>query len=398
MSNDAPQAMALHRFGPVALVVGLVGILAWAGLFVSGGEEARHALLGSYLFAFIAFVCLTIGCFGLTLLHHTIRGQWGLPLLRFFEAGGGPGALGFMLVAFVPVAYGLQAYHLYPWADPSHADAIIRAKGWWLNETFFIARTAFYFAVWIAWATYLRRSSVLQDQNRDPNEAIKRTNVSAPGLVMFFLTVTAAFTDWIMTLMPHWYSTVWGAWLAVGSALMAMALCTALLLAHRGQQPFKDVIVPGLTKDHGNLMFTMTMLWAYLMLSQFLIIWSANLKEEIPYFLARSDHGWQFVGWIVIMGQFFLPFLTLLAPRTKAHAGLLIKVAVWILVVRFLDLYWTAIPAIRHDGSPLPTVSDVLALLGIGGLWFSVFVSQHKKANAFPVHDPRIRQVVEHAS
>ena len=397
MSNESSHGIAMHRFGPVGTIVGILGLGAWAAMFAMGDEAGRHLMLGSYLFAFIALMCLTLGCFGLTLLHHTVRGQWGLPLLRFFEAGGGPVSLGLMAVAFLPVAYGLHSYHLYPWADPAHVDDIIRSKAWWLNEPRFLIGAAFYFAIWIAWAAYLRRSSVLQDANRDPNESIKRTNVSAPGILMFFLTVTAAMTDWAMSLQPHWYSTVWGAWFVVGSVLMAMAFASMLLMAHRKAQPFTDVVVPGLTKDLGNLMFTMTMLWAYLMLSQFLIIWSANLKEEIGYFVARSEMGWFVLGWIVIVGQFFVPFFALLAPRTKAMAPILIKVAAWIFVLRFLDLYWTIIPAIRHEG-PGPMLADLLALLGLGGVWFSVFVAQHKRANAFPIHDPRIRQVIEHAS
>ena len=397
MSNESPNGIAMHRFGPVGTLVGILGLGAWGAMFMMGDEHSKQVLLGSYLYAFIAMICLTLGCFGLTLLHHTVRGVWGLPLLRFFEAGGGPVTLGFMAVAFVPVAIGLHSYHLFPWADPSHVDEIIRAKQWWLNEPRFLAFAALYFAIWIGFAAYLRRSSVLQDTNRDPNEAIKRTNVSAPGILIFFFTVTAAMTDWAMSLQPHWYSTVWGSWFAVGAALMAMSFASMLLMMHRKQQPFTDVVVPGLTKDLGNLMFTMTMLWCYLMLSQFLIIWSANLKEEITYFIARSELGWFALGWIVIIGQFFLPFLVLLAPRTKAMASLLVKVAAWIFVLRFLDLYWVIIPALRKDG-PVPQISDAFALLGLGGLWFSVFVAQHKKANAIPLHDPRIRQVVEHAS
>lgn len=397
MSNESPNGIAMHRFGPVGTLVGILGLGAWGAMFMMGDEHSKQMLLGSYLYAFIAMICLTLGCFGLTLLHHTVRGVWGLPLLRFFEAGGGPVTLGFMAVAFVPVAIGLHSYHLFPWADPSHVDEIIRAKQWWLNEPRFLAFAALYFAIWIGFAAYLRRSSVLQDTNRDPNEAIKRTNVSAPGILIFFFTVTAAMTDWAMSLQPHWYSTVWGAWFAVGAALMAMSFASMLLMMHRKQQPFTDIVVPGLTKDLGNLMFTMTMLWCYLMLSQFLIIWSANLKEEITYFIARSELGWFALGWVVIIGQFFLPFLVLLAPRTKAMASLLVKVAAWIFVLRFLDLYWVIIPALRKDG-PVPQISDAFALLGLGGLWFSVFVAQHKKANAFPLHDPRIRQVVEHAS
>lgn len=398
MSKENTQGMAFHRIGPVGLIVGALALVVWGAMFVGADEAGRREILGSYLFGYLAFASLTLGCFGLTLLHHTVRGQWGLSLLRFFEAGGGPGALILMAVGFLPIAYGLHAYHLYEWADPAHLDDIIRSKQWWLNNNFFYARTAIYFAIWIFWATLLRRSSVGQDTTRDPVQAQRRTNWAAPGLVMYFMTTTFAFTDWIMTLQPHWFSTVWGAWLVMGSALMAMSLAVFLLLAHRAQQPFKDVIVPGLTKDHGNLLFTLTMLWTYLMLSQFLIIWSANLKEEIPYFLARSENGWNFLGLIVIVGQFFIPFFVLLAPKTKRLPALLIKVAIGIFILRFLDLYWVIMPSIRHHGGPIPTLGDILALLGVGGLWLYVFVNVHKQANPFPMHDPRIRQVVEHAS
>ena len=385
--NDSPFAGI--GYGP--MILGLVGLAALGAAYIQGNEKG---VLQSYVFGYICFVVLTLGCFGLTLLQHTIRAQWALPFQRLWEAGGGPAALLTMGILFLPIAFGMGK--IFPWMDPHHIDGIILAKQNYLNQEFFLIRAAIYFLIWIGLASYLRASSLREDSSRDPNEAIKRTNVSAPSIVLFVITVTFAFTDWAMSLEPHWFSTVYGLWFVVGMALMAVSFATILVVSNYRSRLYEGLVHPGWTRDVGNMLLTLTMLWAYLTLSQFLIIWAANLKEEIPYYISRSHGGWNVLGVILIVGQFFAPFMALLAPRTKAFPRLLVALATWIFVMRFLDMFWVIAPAFRTEGLSV-LWTDLAAVLGIGAIWLSVFGVQLRRAALLPRYDPRIPQVLEHA-
>lgn len=387
----------IARMAAPMAVLGVVGVLfALAGLLTAKDEAAKAAFLQSYHYGWTFFWLITMGCFGLTLFHHTTRAQWGLPVLRIFEGGGGPLALLLIAVLFIPQALNLPL--LFPWADVHHQDAVIQSKAWWLNTNFFLIRYVFYFLTWFWLASVLRRSSVREDESKDPTESQYRTNRAAPGLVFFFLTMTIATTDFIMSLEPHWFSTVYGVLTTIGGALAAMAFATILYTANIQKEPYASVASKTLTRDHGNMLFALTMLWAYLTLSQFLIIWSANLKEEIPYYITRSQGNWNFLGLVIIIGQFFGPFLALLAPKTKHTPRLLLGVAIWILIMRVLDVFWMVIAAVpgRKESLSL-SLYDVAALVGVGGLWLAAVGFTMAKAAIFPKHDPRIREAIEHA-
>jgi hypothetical protein len=374
------------RLRQTALTIGILALLLSAAGFAVAGKTQ---FFQSYLYAYMVWMCLTLGMFGLTLLHHTVRGSWGLPILRFLEAGAA--TLPLMLVLFLPVLAGLP--ELYPWARPEvvQANAHLQHKTGYLNVPFFVVRAAIYFAIWIGLARVLRRWSLQQDMTEDPALAQKRMNLSAPGLVLFVLTVTFAMIDWVMSLEPLWQSSIYGAWFIVGQGLSAFAFSTTVLLIAARHKPFADVVTPQLTRDLGNLTFAFVILWAYTSFSQFLIMWSANLPEEIVYYVKRNQGGWQYLSAALTVLQFFLPFLLLLSSRVKRYAGLLLKVMVFLLVMRVVDLFWIIVPAFGRQTLSVHWL-DITLLAGIGGVWLAWFAQQVRSAPLLPRHDSRLQE------
>ena len=300
-------------------------------------------------------------------------------------------------VLFVPIVLNIvtDPHPLYHWVHMAPDDHVLHAKQFYLNVPFFIGRNVFYFVFWFVVASIIRASSLKQDETLDQKLAQKRTNFSAPIFVFFVLFMTFTMTDWVMSLEPHWFSSVQPVLLAVGQALSALSLMVFIVMANRDKEPYRSIVTPGLTKDLGNMLFTLTLLWTYLTLSQFLIQWSGNLPEEAPYYIRRAGESWNILGTLVILLQFFVPFLALLAPRTKRYAKSLMMVALLIFVVRFFDIYWSVMPAVREGTfmTSLAHWTDYVALLAIGGLWFGLFSIQSKKGALVPKHDTRLTEV-----
>ncbi|MBC8066294.1 MAG: hypothetical protein H7Y17_15800 [Chlorobia bacterium] len=390
-THDQPS-LNLHKYQSVAGLLGIVGVAVMlAGLF-SGQQQAWQA----YLFGWVVWVSLSVGCLGLILLKHCVNGRWGLPVLRLLEAGASFTNFLILLILFLPILYTVFEGKgvLYPWANPEKiaSDHVLHAKAWWLNQIGFGIRTIIYFVIFMGMAAWLRASTLRQDQNKDDKERAFRTNLASPGLLVFMLVVTAAFTDWVMSLEPYWSSTIYGAWWAVGMTLMAFAFVTAIAALNKNQEPYKGIVTPSWTRDMGNLMLAFTMLWGYTSLSQYLIIWSGNLPEFITYFVNRSKGGWNAIGMATMLGQFFIPFFALLSPRVKAQAPLIAKLCGWILVIRLVDMYYVIMPAMR--GTPMPSFWDFVAVVGVGGAWVYGFTKAVSRAPLMPSYDPRLTEAV----
>ncbi|MBI3721165.1 MAG: hypothetical protein HY248_01315, partial [Fimbriimonas ginsengisoli] len=227
-------------------------------------------------------------------------------------------------------------------------------------------------------------------------EAQKRTNFAAPGIVFFVITVTLAVTDWVMSLDAHWYSTMFGPLFVVGPALGALALCTLIVCVNADKSPFNQIMSLSLTKDLGNMLFTLNLFWAYFNFSQFIIYWNGNLPTPAGYYFHRSADGWNFIGGFLIVFQFLVPFFALMTPRIKASPRALAWVCGWLILMRFLDVYYIVTPMYRTTG-PMVHWQDIVALLGVGGIWLAAFGSQVKGASVYPVHDMRLMEAVEHA-
>jgi hypothetical protein len=352
----------------------------------------------SYLFAWVFWLCFSLGCLGLLLLHHLFRAAWGRAALPVLEAGAR--TLPVMAVLLLPIlAWGMP--ELYPWVRGDHAEAIMAHRAPYLNVPFFLIRAAAYFGIWIGLAAYLTRSTARERRTGDASLAQRRTNVSAPGLVAFVLTVTFAMTDWVMSAEKHWFSTIYGVWFISGQALAAVALVVVCLRreiaveAAAGGHGGHAHGFPA-SRDLGYLMLAFTLFWAYISLSQYLIIWSANLPEETTFYLIRSGAGWQAIGALLIVGQFAVPFLALLSGKTKRNAGLLAAVGALVLAMRALDVYWIVMPSVRSGGAA-PTVADAVAFIAVGFFWgvsFTLGLRGARRANA----EPTTTEASAHAS
>ncbi len=383
----------MDRVQRIALVAGLVGLaLCGVGLVVDRAQFFR-----SYLWAYLYWNGMAIGSLGILLLNHVVGGRWGIVIRRLVEAGTRTFPL--MLALVVPILFGMGT--LYIWTMPgvlAH-DAAIRGKSGYLNIPFFIGRIVLYFAVWIFWSWMLRRRSLEQDQSGDPALVDNMRRIAAPGIVIFVFTATFAFVDLIMSLEPHWFSTIYGAMFLIGQVLETFAFMIAVLILLSKYTPFSSILTIQHFHDLGNLMFAFTVLWAYLSFSQFLIIWAGNLPEEIPWYLRRFSGGWAYVAVFIAVFHFCAPFAIMLFRYVKRNPRLLYFVAIWMAVIRMVDVFWIVEPSFYQEGMPLHNQGfslswmDLAAPIGIGGIWIAAFIWQLKRFPLLPVNDPRLTEI-----
>jgi hypothetical protein len=284
---------------------------------------------------------------------------------------------------------------LYPWtnADLVAHDEALQHKQLYLNTPFFLGRAAFYFVVWNALAYFLNRWSLEQDRNPDPRIARKMQMISAGGLLAYGLTITFASFDWLMSLEPHWFSTIYGVLIMGGQGLAAMAFLIAVLVWLGRRPPLDRIVMPTHFHDLGNLLLAFVMLWAYFSFSQYLIIWAGNLPLEIAWYLHRVQTGWRAVGIALIVFHFAVPFVLLLSRRVKREPDLLITVAVGVLLMRLVDLFWLIAPEFHEAGITVSWL-DILLPLSLGSLWLGLFVQQLRGRAILPLHDPQFDEAL----
>jgi hypothetical protein len=376
----------MKQFGMIAGVLGVV--LAVAGFFMSGADRFFQAYLVAYTF----WMGVVLGSLALLMVQHLTGGVWGIVLRRPLEAV--VRTLPAMAVMFLPIAIGMHS--LYEWTHPEAAtDPLIQAKALYLNTPFFLARQAFYFIVWTTIATLLTRWSAEHDRTGDPALIDKMSRLSGAGLLIYGLTLTFAMVDWTMSVNPHWFSTIWGMLYAGGQGLSAFAFGIIVLLMLAQTAPLNRVLTHHHFHDLGKLLFAFLMLWAYLSFSQFLIIWSANLPEEIPHYLNRWENNWRYLSVFIIVGHFILPYALLLSRDLKRNMGKLRVIATWILIARLADYYWHVAPEFHHEGFSF-SLLDIALPLAIGGIFISLFVSNLGGRSLLPVNDPDLDKALHH--
>jgi hypothetical protein len=301
-----------------------------------------------------------------------------------------------LAVLFVPVLLGMP--HLYVWTQEAvvEADAALAEKALYLNEPFFIARAGFYFLVWIGFALLLSRLSGRQDASGDPALFRRMQQVAAAGLVLYCLTISFAAFDWLMSIDPHWYSTIFGVYMIGGQGLAAFAFVVAVAFFLSRRPPMDAVYQPRHFHDYGNLMLAFVMLWAYFAVSQYLIIWAGNLPGEIRWFLARRQGPWPWLAAALALFHFGLPFLLLLSRGLKRQMRALAAVALLVLFMRWVDLYWLAVPSF-HEPSAFHWL-DLATMVAIGGVWLGIFCTELKRRPLLPVNDPYLQEALAHGS
>jgi hypothetical protein len=383
MTASDPVDLQIGQWQRWSLLAGLAGIL----LAIAGLVLDREQFLRSYLYAFLFWIGMGLGCLGILLLHHTVGGKWGMVIRRMCEAGAR--TLPYMIVLVIPILAGLPV--LYAWARPEALhDANIQAKAAYLNKPGVIIRAVFYFIVWTFYGYRLSKWSAEQDSTGNESLIGKMRGLSAPGLVVFVFVTTFAFIDWIMSLEPHWFSTIYGVMFLVGQVLESFAFMIALVIVLSRRPPLSEYVTKQHLHDLGNLMFAFMVLWAYLSFSQFLIIWSGNLPNEIPWYLRRLRGGWGYIAVTLVIFHFATPFVLLLMRGVKRHANRLFAVCCLMLAIRVVDVYWIVEPAFYNQQIHIHWL-DFVTPVAVGGLWLAGFFWQLRSRPLVPLRDPRLK-------
>jgi hypothetical protein len=364
-------------------VVGLGASLA-LGL---ASEAARSQLWHSWLVGSLFVLSIALGGLFFVLIHHATQAGWSVVVRRIAEDA--MAALPFLALLFLPLLlFGMG--DLFRW---SHAEAmqdpLLLHKRPYLNVKFFVIRTVVYFAVWSALAFWFGRQSRLQDATGDHELTRRMRRGSAPGLILFALTVTFFAFDWLMSLKPEWYSTIFGVYFFAGSAMAFFAFFALAVIAGRRNGLLAGVVTTEHQHDIGKLLLTFVAFWAYMAFSQFLLIWYANLPEETSFFAQRYSGSWLTAGVVLVFGHFLVPFFLLLSRTVKRSPKALAVLAVWLLVMHLLDLYWLVMPKL-HPVGIVPSLLDAAALIGCCGVFLAAFGGALRSRALVPLRDPRL--------
>jgi len=384
----APES--IDRIRQRALIAGMVGLV----ICIIGILKAPDRFFPSYLLAFMFVLGLSLGSLGLLMLQHLTGGNWGIIIRRPLESA--TRALALVAVLFVPIFFGMR-YIYAAWlnAPPSGEGALSEFQRSYLTLNGFRVRAILYFVVWLILVFIFNRWSREQDVNREDRGLRRRLKMLAgPGIILYVFVMSFAAIDWVMSISPHWASTIYGFLFVAGQLISSMSLMIAVVVLLARTGPLSGVLQPRHIHDLGKLLLAFVMLWAYFSFSQLLIIWSGNQPEEITFYYSRLHSQWGVVAVIVVIFHFFVPFFLLLSRDLKRNTNLLPKVALWLIFMRLVDLFWMTRPEFTPHA--WPNVWDLAALLALGGLWFFVFAGQLKQLPLLPLGDPKLAEAIEH--
>lgn len=401
MSNDNYMAPAeFGRWQTISLGIGGIALLGWAvGCYLNPEQGLRSWLLG-----FIFWGGLGIGSIGVLLLQYLTGGAWGVVIRRTAEAASR--TLYILPILFVPLVVGVITHSLYEWTHAAPDDAILAHKASYLNVGFWVFRSALYFFLWGVIVYLLNKWSALQDQTQSAEESAlylgRATAFSGPTMVFYVLIVTFASVDWVMSLDPHWFSTIWGLLYAVGWALSLFCFSVAILAWLSSRAPMDKVLGKRHFHDIGKLMLALVMVWAYFNFSQYLIIWSGNLPEETTFYLIRQEGAWGVIGVLLIIFHFAVPFVILLSREIKRRPMWLARLAIFILLIRLVDMYFMIGPTPRLTAPKGLAFGlafswmDIVAPIAVGGIWLGFFFYQMQQRPLVPIKDPFLENAIEH--
>jgi hypothetical protein len=382
----------LRKIERASLIIGVLGAI---GCIIGGFVEPAQHFLRSYLIGYMFWLGVSLGCMGILMVAHVTSAHWGFVIRRILEAA----SLNIFMLAllFIPVLFGIPK--LYSWAEPgavSH-DKLVQHLHPYLNTGMFVFRTILYFVIWCLTAYLLNRWSWNQDEPPERDYRLRFQNLSAIGLVLYVFTMTFASIDWVMSLDPHWRSTIFGFYIETGQGLLAFCFGIVMMALLVNYRPLSEVITREHVHDLGKLMFAALILWAYMGFSQGLIYWSGNLPDEISWYINRTHGAWWLVGMVLIFGHFFVPFFILLGQDIKRRPGVIAVLALWLMLMRWVDLYWLIVPNFA-DTKGIFNFSwvNIASTLGIGGLWMVLFFFNLRAHPLLPLHDPTLHDLLEH--
>lgn len=378
---DRAVAQRLVSRGMMLAVAG--GVLSVAAAVV---DKKRFAF--SYLTGFTWAVTLALGALFFVLIQHLTRARWSAAARRHMEWVSA--ILPACVVLFLPIAVlAHDIYHHWMGEQAAH-DEILRQKAAYLNPTFFYIRAAVFLVAWAGLALWFIKTSRAQDETQDLRPTVKMRASSAPAIIVFGLTLSFAAFDWLMSLDPHWYSTIFGVYVFAGSATSSLALLALMTIALR-KAGLRTLGSVERQHDIGKLLFGFTVFWAYIAFSQYLLIWYANIPEETIFYKHRWEGSWKVVSLLLLFGHFVVPFVALLSRHGKRNPLVLGATSVLMLVMHYVDLYWLVMPNLDHHGAH-PSWIDLAGLLGPLGVGAWVLSLQASKSPLYPLNDPYLAE------
>lgn len=382
-----PEGHVLRKAPTIAFAVSAVGLIACLALSMMGGDARQFYF--SWLVAFMFFLSIALGALFFVLIQHVVRAGWSVSVRRIAENA--MGTLPIFAILFIPILLGL--HHLFEWthAEVVQHDALLLDKQWYLNVPFFVGRAVFYFVTWALMSRWFHAISLRQDATGDKELTRKMQKAAGPCLYAFAATATFAAFDWLMSLQPHWYSTIFGGYFFAGSVV---AIHAVLIIGVNNLQAW-GFLGRAVTSEHlhdlGKMLFAFVVFWAYMAFSQFMLIWYANIPEETVFFHARAIGTWKVLSTTLLFGHFLMPFFFLMPRTVKRMRPLLYMGAVYMLVLHYIDMYWLAMPILHPQGVSV-SLMDFAAFLAVGGAFAGVFFHNLTKNALVAYNDPRLHE------
>jgi hypothetical protein len=391
---DLTAPEVVRKISQRSLVIGVVfGVIAVVLAFIHPDEFYRAYLLG-----FMCWLGIALGSMAIVMIRHLTGGGWGTVIRRIL--GAAMRTLPLLAILFIPVIFGIR--RLYIWAQPlsniedkhlrQHLEQITQS---YLTVTGFIIRAVLYFAIWNLLSLLLSKWSKQTDRPDTPDNTQRFKAVSGPGLILYAFTIAFASIDWLMSLDPSWISTIFGLIILIGQMLSAMCFAVVVERILFNYKPMSEMLRPDFVHDHGKWMLTFIMVWAYFSFSQWLITWAGNLPSEITFYLKRLSGGWGWVGLILVLFHFAIPFAMLLSRPFKRDIRKLVWLAVWLMLMRYLDLFWIVEP--NFSNTFFLTFADIVVPIAIGGIWLWHFFRNLSSLPLLPAYDQDAHEVLQPA-
>jgi hypothetical protein len=396
---DLTAPEVVRKISQRSLVIGVIFALISGALALVRPDEFYRA----YLLGFMCWLGVALGSMAILMIRHLTGGGWGTVIRRIL--GAAMRTLPVLAILFIPIIIAVGQHRIYPWAMPleSIQDTHIREhlekhsfiKASYLNFSGFVMRALFYFAIWNVLSFLLSKWSKQTDHAGAPDNSGRFKAVAGPGLILYGFTISFAAIDWVMSLDPSWISTIFGLLVLIGEVLSAMCFAVVVERILFNYKPMSEMLTPDFVHDHGKWMFTFIMVWAYFSFSQWLIIWAGNLPAEITFYLKRLSNGWGSIGLFLVLFHFAIPFALLLSRPFKRDIRKLVWLAVWMMLMRYLDLFWIIEP--NFSKTLTVTIADIVVPIAIGGIWLWYFFRNLAALPLLPAYDPDAHEVLQPA-
>jgi len=396
---DLTAPEVVRKISQRSLVIGVVFALISGALAFLRPDEFYRA----YLLGFMCWLGVALGSMAIVMIRHLTGGGWGTVIRRIL--GAAMRTLPVLAILFIPIIIAVGQHRIYPWAMPleSIQDTHIREhlekhsfiKASYLNFSGFVIRAFFYFAIWNVLSFLLSKWSKQTDHAGAPDNSGRFKAVAGPGLILYGFTISFAAIDWVMSLDPSWISTIFGLLILIGEVLSAMCFAVVVERILFNYKPMSEMLTPDFVHDHGKWMLTFIMVWAYFSFSQWLIIWAGNLPAEITFYLKRLSNGWGSIGLFLVLFHFAIPFALLLSRPFKRDIRKLVWLAVWMMLMRYLDLFWIIEP--NFSKTLTVTIADIVVPIAIGGIWLWYFFRNLAALPLLPAYDPDAHEVLQPA-